>query len=150
MIEVAVARHGCRAVVIDPWNKLESDKPAGKRETEWIGECLDTLMDLARGYSIHVQILAHPAKPEDMKSRKIAPDTYSISGSAHWFNKIDQAFCIWRPKIFGESGERMTEATFYHQKARFDELGYPCQLGLRYGLSTGRFKSTDFETVPGL
>ena len=38
-----------------------------------------------------------------------------------------------------------TEADFYHRKARFDELGYPCMLKMNYKLNDGRYVSADYE-----
>lgn len=145
-IEAAVHRYGCRAAIVDPWNKLEADfNYREMNETQWIGNCLDEMLDAARGLDVHLQVLAHPAKP-DSQSRKSAPDLYSISGSAHWANRADQGFCIHRDKVVGEDGKRQTDATFFHLKARFEELGWPCRVGVRLNLDSGRYYSTDFKT----
>lgn len=145
MVEVAHARHGCRAFVCDPWNKLESnfDRRA-KTETQWIGECLDDLMDLTRSLDMHIQIIAHPAKPTDPKTRGKAVDLYSIHGSANWSNRVDQGFSILRPNIVEDDGSKATGCEFYHLKARFEELGWPCKLPMRLA-DNGCFKSTEFE-----
>ncbi len=145
-LEAAVQRDGAKAIVIDPWNKLESEFDSNKSETRWIGECLDELLDAARSLNVHIQVLAHPAKP-DSQSRKIKPDLYSISGSAHWSNRVDQGFSIHRPMVVDESGHRQYEANFYHLKSRFEDLGYPCKLGLKFGETTGRFESSDYQVM---
>jgi twinkle protein len=141
MAEVAIVREGVRALLIDPWNKLESDRPRDMRETDFIGQSLDELMDFARDFNVHVQILAHPAKM-DSSLRGKRPALEDISGSKHWDNKPDLGLCIDRPKTF-ENGERKTEADLYVLKSRFDELGHPCRLALDYDLNEGRFKSVD-------
>jgi twinkle protein len=141
MIEAAAKKYGCRAVIIDPWNKLEQDIPRDKTETQWIGDCLDYLLDLARGLRMHVQVLAHPAKP-DQKKRGTPPDLYQISGSANWYNRPDQGFVIHRPEVVDELGNRQTTAHVYHSKARFEELGYASRVYLRYNLELGRFEAT--------
>lgn len=146
MIEVSAQRYGCRAFVLDPWNKLEDDYDRRTQsETQWIGACLNKLLDAARGLDIHIMVLAHPAKPL-ADAKKYAPDLYSISGSSMWFNRVDQGFCIHRPEVVGEDGTRKTEAKFLHLKARVQELGYPCSLDLRMDLDSGRYVSTDYET----
>jgi twinkle protein len=144
-VESAWARYGIRAVQMDPWNKLESDR-GSQRETEWIGDCLDQVLDAARGMNVHFQIICHPAKPESQDRSKF-PDLYSISGSAHWANRVDQGFSIHRPQIVDESGTRQTKAVLYHLKARFDELGYPCKVNLDFDPSTGRFFSIDYDAI---
>jgi twinkle protein len=46
-----------------------------------------------------------------------------------------------------DNGERKTEASLFHLKTRFEELGHECRLDLKYDLSTGRFRSTDYEAA---
>ena len=60
----------------------------------------------------------------------------------------DQGFVIHRPVIF-EKGNRKTEAVLYQKKARFEELGYVCKVGLDYQLSCGRYVSTDYDRSAG-
>ncbi len=141
MAEVAIVRENARVLLIDPWNRLDSDRPPDMRETDWIGQCLDELLDFARDMNVHVQVIAHPAKA-DSRRRGDRPALEDIAGSRHWDNKCDLGLCIHRPKVF-DKGERKTEAYLYVLKSRFDELGYPCRLALDYDLREGRFKSAD-------
>jgi twinkle protein len=53
---------------------------------------------------------------------------------------------VHRPKMY-DRGTIQTEALLYHRKARFDELGYPCKLGLNYELKLGRYKSIDYDVM---
>ena len=131
-------------MIIDPWNKLDSDRPDDLRETEWIGLCLDELMDFARDMGVHVQVIAHPAKAMHVSQRKTHPVLEDISGSKHWDNKADLGLSIHRPAVF-KDGQRKTEANLYVLKARYEELGYPCKLALDYDLLEGRFKATDYR-----
>lgn len=146
MIEVAAIREGCRAVVIDPWNKIEPGYDSRQTtETEWIGRSLDEFIQAARGLNIHIQIIAHPAKPE-YSARQHAPDLYAISGSQHWNNRVDQGFVIHREKFFDE-GQRKTDAVLIHKKSRFEEMGYPCTVDMKYEVGTGNFRCTEGETM---
>lgn len=144
MAEVAIVRHGVRIVQIDPWNKLDSDKPAGMPETEWIGRCLDELLDFAVSFRVLVQVLCHPAKSSDVQSRKLPPTLDDIAGSAHWRNRADLGMSIHRPQTFAE-GVRKTEANLYVLKAKYEELGHECKLPMDFDLKTGRFHPTDFK-----
>lgn len=139
--EVAVIRHGAKIVQLDPWNRLEASRSRNESETEYIGRCLRGLHSFAHDMNCHVQVVAHPAKM-DAQRRNLAPDLDDIAASKNWSNMVDQGFTIHRPKIF-DGTERRTAADFYHRKARFDELGYPCKLPMNYNLATARYEIVD-------
>lgn len=143
-IEVATQRYGCRAAIIDPWNKIAEDFDIrGDTETRWIGRTLDTFIAMSRGLTIHTQIIAHPAKP-DSHAKNYAPDLYSISGSSHWNNRVDQGFCVYRERT-SEGSQRVTTAEFRQLKTRFEELGYPCVLGMNYDVRRGVYECTEYD-----
>jgi twinkle protein len=144
MAEVAVVRHGARIIQIDPFNKLEWDRPSNVRETDWIRDCLNEAMSFAKDMNVHFQILAHPAKISDFSARKHRPALEDIAGSRHWDNVVDQGLCVFRPKVF-EGGKRKTEATLFHLKCRFEELGHECSVDLSFNLTTGRYESVDYD-----
>ncbi len=133
------ARFGMGAFVLDPYNKLETPEFGKMSETAWIGKCLDHLTNLAKILDIHIMVLAHPAKP-DMKMGNSAPTAYQIAGSAHWFNKPDHIFSLWRPKFENEDGSRCTDSLLTICKTRYEELGYPRILDIQMNLDTGCFE----------
>lgn len=135
--ETAVVRHGAKVVQLDPWNRLEATRAKDETESEYILRCLRALYVFANDMDCHVQIVAHPAKMDGAR-RGQAPALEDVSGSKHWENIIDQGFVVHRPQMF-EGAERKTHTAFYHRKARFEELGYPCKLLLNYDLSQRRF-----------
>ena len=144
-IEVAAQRHGCRAAVIDPWNKIEEDyDPRQETETRWVGRMLDLIIQMSRGLSIHTQIIAHPAKP-DAAIKKLPPDLYSISGSQHWNNRVDQGFVVWREKVM-DGTVRQTNAELRCLKSRFAELGYPSSYKMNFDIDRGIFYCSEYET----
>ena len=142
--EAAVVRNNARFIQLDPWNRLESDRPDDMRETDWIGQCLDEAADFAHDMNCHVQILAHPAKSGAPRSKRERPELEDIAGSKHWDNKPDLGLCVHRPKMADKEG-RSTKADLYVLKARFEELGYPCRLSLDFDLQSCRFVSTDYQ-----
>lgn len=144
MLEVAVVRYGACVFILDPWNRLESSRPAGVMETDYIRDCLVTLDNFAKTMNVHVMILAHPAKT-DISARGKPPELQDIAGSKHWDNLPDQGFVIFRKKVF-EDGKRVTTATLFHKKARGSgALGYQCTLEMDFDLSVGRYKSVDYR-----
>jgi twinkle protein len=140
MAEAAVVRNGANVVQIDPWNRLESQREKGESETDYIGRCLTACYVFSQDMSVHVQILAHPAKMDGAR-RTRAPELEDIAGSKHFDNRVDQGFTIHRPGLF-EDGKR-NKAMMYHRKARFEELGHPCKLPIRYDWRIGRFIEDD-------
>ncbi|MGO4334972.1 AAA family ATPase [Labrys sp. KB_33_2] len=142
--EVAVVRYGVKAIQVDPWNRMEHKRENRESETDYIGRCLNAVIQFARDMHCHVQILAHPSK-RDGHLRKEPPELEDISGSMNWFNRVDQGFVVHRPDFF-KDGKRCTEADLYQRKARFEELGYVCKVGLNYDLEKRRYVSTDYET----
>lgn len=91
-----VLRHGIRSLVIDPWNTLDHDMQ-GMNETEYIRKTLKKVVDFKDRYSVHVMIIAHPTKvATDSNGKFIAPTLYSIAGSAHWYNMMDNGIIVYR------------------------------------------------------
>lgn len=135
--EVAIVRHGAKIVQIDPWNRLEASRGHRETETEYVLRCLRALYVFANDMDCHVQVIAHPAKMDGHR-RGQAPTLEDVSASKHWENIVDQGFTIHRPQMYDGTTQR-TQTEFYHRKARFSELGYPCRVMLDYDLITHRY-----------
>lgn len=58
----AVARHGIRGLVIDPYSEIEHRRPATMTETEYVSQLLGRVKRFAQNHGVHVWIVAHPAK----------------------------------------------------------------------------------------
>ena len=141
------ARYGIEAFMFDPFNKIEIPDLNRTTETSWIGRCLDDLTTLAKVLDIHIMVLAHPSKPNEYKVSTQAPTAYAIAGSAHWYNKPDHIFSIWRPKFEDDEGNRLTDAKVVIWKTRYEELGYPRVLEIKLNLENGCFESVDKKPV---
>jgi len=138
--ETAVVRDGCRAIVVDPCNKLERSRDTRQSETEFISQFIDELMLFAKDLSCHIQITVHPSKTPI--GHKGAPELEMAAGSKSWETKCDQGFVVWRPSLFAD-GEQQTECEFIVRKSRFDELGFPRTFNMRWDLNLGRYVSAD-------
>jgi len=113
-----VERKGCKGFIIDPWNYIEHLIPAGYTETQYISESLTKIKSFCLKYQAHIFLVAHPTKlRKDLGTGKYEiPTLYSISGSAHFFNKTDNGITVYRDfetKI----------VTVYIQKIRYSWLG---------------------------
>lgn len=123
LAELAIEEHAVDGVVIDPWNEIESNRPAAMNETDYIGSSLTKCRRFARQNNVCFWIIAHPAKMYKDKDSDVykPPTPYSIHGSAHWYNKSDNCLCVYRTesnqvkiliqkikfKMRGEQGEVM-------------------------------------------
>ncbi len=130
-----VKRYGVNAVVLDPWNEIDSTRPPGVSETEHINQSLGKVRRFGRLYQVHMFIVAHPQKLQKDKDEKYpAPTAYEISGSAHWYNKGDGIISIWRdPK------DETQQVVVYIQKVRFREVGKVGEVKLNHDVITGRY-----------
>lgn len=93
-----VKRKGIKGLLIDPWNYIEHKIPKGYTETQYISECLTEIKSFAVKNGVHIFLIAHPTKMlKDKKTGKYeVPTLYSISGSAHFFNKTDNGITVYR------------------------------------------------------
>ena len=132
---VAVRRYGISGLVIDPWNELDHSRPSRVSETEHISGCLTRIRRFARAYSVHVWVVAHPAKMQKgIDGGYGVPTPYDISGSAHFRNRADNCISVWRNEL-DES-----KATAIHvQKVRFREVGKAGKAELMYNYKSGGF-----------
>jgi len=143
--EVAVVRHGAKVIQLDPWNRLEASRVREETETEYIGKALREIYNFANDLDCHMQIIAHPSKMEGAR-RGRPPLLEDISGSKAWDAMVDQGFTVHRPRMY-DKNDRRTEALLFVRKARFDALGHPCRLPLKYDPALGRFEVADAEPV---
>lgn len=96
-IHEAVTRHGCKWVLVDPWNEIEHVWNVRENETAYTNTALRELKRIARRYQIAVIIVAHPGKAADAKNIE-EMSLYDVSGSAAWKNKADHGIVIARDK----------------------------------------------------
>ena len=144
----AAARHlaatGLDALVIDPWNWVEGNKPDGVTTAEHIGRSLAELMRLAHTAYLHVFVVAHPTKMRRhetgrLKGAYLVPRPYDISESANWANRPDWCIAVWRDHLQPGQGEPGHEpdrdphvVDVHVQKVRHDDCGQVGVASLRF------------------
>jgi twinkle protein len=93
-----VKRYGINAIIINPWNCLEHNRPENKSETEYISEALGELITWLVTHRVHGFLVAHPTKLQKRKDtgKYEVATMYSISGSANFFNKTHNGISVYR------------------------------------------------------
>jgi len=130
---LAVMRLGCRGVVIDPYNYIETSK--GDKEHQSISAMLTRVAAFAKAYDIHVWFVAHPAKMyPDPSGKTPAPVGMHISGSAAWFAKCDCGITVHRSGDYDNN-----QPEIHCWKSRFKWVGRIGMTKLNYDVPTGRF-----------
>lgn len=128
-----VRRKGIKALVIDPFNRLENEIPSGMTETNYISKALDKLTEFAQKHDVMVVLMAHPNKQIKDKDGVIpAPTMYDINGSANFFNKADFGIVVHRNRLVGN-------VEVHVQKVKFRHLGACGTAYFHYNLTNGRY-----------
>jgi hypothetical protein len=132
------------AMIIDPWNEIESARPSEITETDYIGFILTKIRKFARKNNISVFIIAHPTKMRrDKQSGEFPkPNMYDISGSSHWYNKSDNGLIVWR-----DFDKGWTEIIV--EKVKFKYYGYKTRMEdvlLDYQIKSGRYVEHEEKT----
>lgn len=130
-----VKTHGIKALVIDPWNYMEHKRGNNMTETEYVSDVLSRLCNFAKDYDVHVFLVAHPTKirKDPATGDFEIPNLYNISGSAHFFNKCDNGFTVYRDR-------KTNLVTVYIQKVRFFYNGSIGSAEFTYDVHSGRYR----------
>lgn len=112
--EEFVKRYGINGFLFDPWNCIE----AKEEGTNYILQCLNKLINFLEKYKVHGFLVAHPYKlKKDMQTKKYEiPNLYSISGSAHFFNRTHNGMSVYRDF-------ETNQVDVYIQKVKWSWLG---------------------------
>lgn len=129
-------RKGINGYVIDPYNYIEHKRPNGMSETEYISDFMTKLSRLAKTYELHIFLVAHPTKINKKDGVYEIPTLYNISGSAHFFNKTDNGFCVYRDF-------ETNNVQVHIQKIRFKFIGKIGMVEFNYNKENGCYSESD-------
>jgi len=93
----ARVRHGCRWIILDPWNELDHIWDRAQSEAIYTNDALRKLKRIARALQIILMVVVHPSKEGGRQQDITERDLYGISGAAAWANKADHGIIIHRP-----------------------------------------------------
>lgn len=134
-IKEARVRHGCRWVIIDPWNEIEHVWDRSQNEAAYTNDALRKLKRLARAHQIILMVVAHPSKEGGRQQEIEDMDLYGISGAAAWANKADHGFIIHRP-------DKAKEDVYVKVAKSKDHttMGRPGIVRMKYLIASGQYK----------
>jgi twinkle protein len=120
--------------VIDPWNKLDHQYEGS--ETSYISRCLDEMDIFNKKNNVHGFLVAHPTKMQKDDSGDYAvPNLYSISGSAHFFNKAALGWTVYK------KGDGLSDV--HVQKVKFKYWGEIGLINYLWDDKNGRYYLTN-------
>jgi len=95
--KASVLKHGCDAIVIDPYNEVSAVRQGNAREDEHIRDFISKCKRFARVHDVVIWIVAHPTKlPKNNDGSYMPPTAYDISGASHWSNQSDAILTVHR------------------------------------------------------
>lgn len=131
--KLAIARCGCRGIVIDPYNYINMSEY--ESEHTGISVMLSELSSFARAHEIAVFFVAHPQKIQNnIDGTMPVPKGGHISGSAAWWAKADIGITVQR-------GDH--DVDIHCWKARFKWLGKEGKATIGYNVINGKY----FDTI---
>lgn len=141
--EELVLRKGINGLLFDPWNCIEH-KYGEESETKYVLTCLNKLVSFLDKYKVHGFLVAHPTKlGKDKKTGKYEiPTMYSISGSAHFFNRTHNGMSIWRDF-------ETNVVDVYVQKVKWSWLGKLGFCSFHYDTMTRRYNPVNAQQELG-
>jgi len=134
-----VKTKGVKILVIDPYNKVEYPTNSRLSETQYISKFLDELIVFTQIYNCLTFLVAHPRKMEVEGGNHKCPTLYDISGSAHFYNKTDYGFTVYRLRDV-ETGVLTNDVEVHWQKIKYKHLGEVGRSDLAYNYVNGRFE----------
>jgi len=135
------SRRKIDGLIIDPWNEINQTRESWVSETEYISMAISKIKRFMRKIDVHVWIVAHPQKLYKTDNGNYpVPTPYSISGSAHWWNKPDNAISIWRDFTL-QNGQ--IQVNF--QKIKYMEIGKIGSADLFFNKVNLRYYETEYE-----
>jgi twinkle protein len=116
-----------KGLLIDPYNYIANPTNNELTETDLVSVTLTKVKQFAERNSIHVWLVAHPAKRNKWVGGK-RPQLYDIAGSAHFYNKCDMGLVLDRPDPGTEEvppPEGLGALNIYVDKVRNRDAGQP-------------------------
>ncbi len=138
LIETAVKRHGLRAVCVDPINEVDHVVPRGESKTDYMGRFIMRLKQLADDYNLLMIVCAHPPK-DGVEKRLSGTGLLTLNDAAdtaHFGNKADIGWCVWRPGLTGPTRLHIDKLKDH------DVMGKPTVADLRLDAHAGGFVVT--------
>ena len=91
-----VKKEGISGLIIDNWAFVEHKIERGMNEHQYTGLQLSKIKIFKEAYDCAVMLVAHPQKLKKENGKVEVASGYSVSGSSHFFNKVDNGITVYR------------------------------------------------------
>lgn len=135
---------GCKAFLIDPFNRIEQGANHSDNERLFIKKALGKMIAFTKKTDSLLFLVAHPTKlPKGNDGKFKMPTPYDISGSADFWNMPDYCMSIRRNQ--DDDGKFLSHGTVLVSKTKINKtLGDTGQWDFWYNINNGRYL-TDFN-----
>lgn len=130
----AAKRHGCRCVLLDPWNEISHMWDRQETETVYTRRALSTIKRWARALQIIVMIVVHPTKAAGAEKHVDDWSLYDAEASNSWNNKADHGVIVWR-----ESSESAETYIKVSKSKDYRRMGIPGTVVMDWDSGRGIF-----------
>jgi twinkle protein len=139
--EYLVKAKGCKAFVIDPFNRIEQSANHSDNERLFIKKNLVKMSNFTKRTDSLLFLVAHPTKmtkdKDDIKYK--IPGPYNISGSADFLNMCDYTLTVHRGQD-SETGKYQSFGYVIVQKAKINKtMGDTGSWNYWYNINNGRY-----------
>ena len=139
--EDAIINDGIRIITIDPWNRIEWQRPSGLTETEYVGVIMDQLSKFAKQHNVLIELVVHPKKMQRGSDNLMQiPTLYDLNGSANFANMADYVVVVHRDFI---NNYTIIKA----EKVKFKNYGQIGECYLKYNTDTGNYEELDLPVL---
>lgn len=144
--EYLVKAKGCKAFVIDPFNRIETDQDYTFDKLLFIKKTLKKITTFAQKHDALIFLIAHPTKLQKTKDGKFPVATmYDISGSADFFNMTSYGISVRREQD-DETLAFMSHGQVAISKAKVNEtMGDTGIWEFRYNINNGRYMTDEIN-----
>src|SRR5262249_2628022 len=133
-IEEAATQHGCRWILIDPWNEVEHLWGRQDTEVTYLNRALRELKRLGRRFQLSIIIVAHPTKEGGKAVSVREASLYDINGGAVWNNKADLGVIVWADDV--TKPDRLVKVA---KSKDFIRFGVPGTVQMRFDVTRSIF-----------
>lgn len=138
--EYLVKAKGCKAFIIDPFNRIEQAANHSDNERLFVKKNLVLMSNFAKRTDSLLFLIAHPTKMSKEKdSTYRIPGPYDISGSADFWNMCDYTLTVHRTQN-EETGKPQSFGVVIVQKTKINKtLGDTGIWNYWYNINNGRY-----------
>lgn len=147
--EYMVKAKGCKAFMVDPFNRIEYNTKAGLDKMERIRFNLLKLIEFSKRTDSLVILIAHPTKQPKKEGTKVynMPTAYDVSGSSDFYNMSD--YCITVHRAQDDDGKKKPYGIVHVEKTKFTTtMGDTGDFNFYYNINNGRYIHDDLNVPP--